>query len=365
MLAPLRDYLRPKDPMSSPLLSTTKDRYFSRLSVDIFPDNPGFKESQWIRSEDVNVEHLLDVFTSIDAVPESTWDVCGGFMDHLYWHKPRLVMLGPKIEALPDDLPSKAQCLEVLSWSFESVGNHLERKLILTHALKLRREWGDDRGVARTLVTLSDANYRVTGFLEEGIRQAKEGSEIYERLGDTADQAKCLITLAMLLHKDNQLDAAGEAASRAIDLLPEKGEQFRVCQGHRALGNIHRSKGNKEKAIHHFEVAIEIASSLSLDTELFCLHHYLSQLFSEEGRSNDAHAQLERARSHAVNHAYLLARASQLQAGFWNKQHMFEEAKSEALRALGVYEKLGATNDAEYTRELLGQIDSNARGNGR
>ena len=36
---------------------------------------------------------------------------------------------------------------------------------------------------------------------------------------------------------------------------------------------------------------------------------------------------------------------------------MFEEAKSEALRALGVFEKLGATNDAENTRKFLGQID--------
>ena len=67
MLAPLRDYLRPKDPTSSPLLSTTRVRYFTRLSVDIHPDKPGFEESRWVTSEDVNVEHLLDVFLSIDA----------------------------------------------------------------------------------------------------------------------------------------------------------------------------------------------------------------------------------------------------------------------------------------------------------
>ena len=51
-----------------------------------------------------------------------------------------------------------------------------------------------------------------------------------------------------------------EAALCAIDLLPEEGEQFRVCESHRALGQIYHSKGNTEKAIDHFEVAFGIAS---------------------------------------------------------------------------------------------------------
>jgi len=106
MLAPLRDYLCPKNPLLAPLLNRTKEYYFSRLSVKVDPAQPGFEEAQWITSEDVNVEHLLNVFTTIDTSSSNIWDTCVYFIRHLYWHKKRLVSLGPKIEGLPDDHPS-------------------------------------------------------------------------------------------------------------------------------------------------------------------------------------------------------------------------------------------------------------------
>ncbi|KAF9787347.1 P-loop containing nucleoside triphosphate hydrolase protein, partial [Thelephora terrestris] len=78
MLAPLRDHLSPQDPRTSPLLCTTKDCYSSRLRLlgNLEPDQAGFKESQWIRSEDVNVEHLLNIFTSFNMDSDDTWDTC-------------------------------------------------------------------------------------------------------------------------------------------------------------------------------------------------------------------------------------------------------------------------------------------------
>ena len=356
MLAPLRDHLRPKDPTSSPLLGKTKECYFARLSVDLHPGQPGFEEAQWIRSEDVNVEHLIDVFTSTNANSENVWDACGNFMDHLIWHKPRLAMLGPKIEVLPDSHPSKARCLQQLSWLSQLIGNQAERKRVLTHLLKLWRDRGDDNQYARTLTFLSDAN-RQMGLYEEGIQQAKEASEIFEQFGDKLGQTRCLLSLAFLLQHDKQLEAAEEAASRAIDLLPEKGRQFLVCQGHRILGKVYDSKGERENAIRHFEVALGIASSSGSHAQLFWVHFALARLFFGESKFEDAHAHIEHAKSHAVDDAYCLGRAMQLQAKFWYHQRMFEKAKSEALRALGDFEKVGATNEVEETRRFLREID--------
>ena len=217
MLAPLRDYLCPQNPASSSLLETTKDHYFSRLSTHVDPSYPGFEEAQWIVSEDVNVEHLLDVFATIDANSNSTWDVCDYFMRHLLWHKPRLVMLGPKIEGLPDDHPSKPGCLFRLSRLFNSTGNIAESKRLLVHTLKFWREQDDEFGIAHALESLADVNRRL-GRHTEGIQQAKEASEIYKQLDDGFGQVQALETLAYLFFDAEQLAAAEEAASQAINV---------------------------------------------------------------------------------------------------------------------------------------------------
>jgi hypothetical protein len=89
MLPPIRDYLGPQDLRQSPLLCATKDRYFSRLSVDALPESPGSGEGRWVVSEDVNIEHLLNSFTYIDPNTGDIWEACHCFMIHLYWLKPR------------------------------------------------------------------------------------------------------------------------------------------------------------------------------------------------------------------------------------------------------------------------------------
>jgi tetratricopeptide (TPR) repeat protein len=351
MLAPLRDYLRPEDPTSSPLLCVAKERYSRRLLVEIDPGSLSYEEARWITSEDVNVEHLLDVFTSIDAGSDNIWDACAYFMGHLHWHKPRLVVLGPKFERLSDSHPSKPECLFQLSRLFDSVGNLSDYKRLLVYTLQLWREREDDFQVATTLKFLAHANHQLLLF-KEGIQQAKEALEINERLNCAVGQAACLHALADLLREDNQLDAAEEAASRSIDLLPDT-EKFQVCQNHHTLGEIYHSKGEAEKAINHFKTALGIASSFNLHTQQFSVLYSLAELFRDQGRFNEAYALVELAKSYMGQDAYALGRAMELQARLRCRQGRLEEARSEALCTVGVYEKLGAAKDAEDCRILL------------
>ena len=351
MLAPLRNYLCPKDPLSSPLFCTTREHYFVRMS------KPTFGKARWIASEDVNVERLLDISTSIDANSDDAWDTCANFLKHLHWHKPRYTVLTPKIKGLSDDHPSKSRCLFALAQLAELTGNIVERKELLIHALKLERGQGDDYRVARTLRELSDAN-RMLELYEEGIQQAKEALEIPERLGDLEGQANCLSDFAWVLYEGGQLDAAEEAATRANGLLPVEHQESLVrCQSYRTLGCVFHSKGEKEKAIHHFKVALGIASPFEWHDELFWANYALALVFLSGDELDVVHTHIEQAKLHAVNNTYNLGRAMELQARAWYQWGRLEEATSEASRALEIFEKLGAAEAQELCRDLLQDIE--------
>ena len=380
MLAPLRDYFLPKNLESASLVCAIRS-YSTRTLAKVDPCDPTFGETRWIVSEDINVEHLLDVFTTIEPSLDVLWEICANFLQHLIWHKNRLVVLGPKIEGLPDDHRFKPECLFKLSRLSYLVGNHAECKRLLTLTLGLWRERGNDYQAARTLRQLASTD-RLTGLHKEGIRQAREALEIYERLGGMAkevleiyerlgtttkealgiherldaEQAACLNGLALSLRDDGQLDAAEEAGSRAIGLLPQKGQEFQVCEVRLALGNVYRSKGEAEKAIHHFGVALGIASSFCWEDRLFWIYHSMAGLCLDKGWFDGANVYVERAKSHVANSTCNLGIAMEMQASVWCEQRRFEEARSEALCTADIYEALGIARAAELSRTLAQRI---------
>ena len=111
------------------------------------------------------------------------------------------------------------------------------------------------------------------------------------------------------------------------------------------------------EAIQHFEVALEIASSFNWHNQLFRIHRTLAKLFLDEQWFDDAQDHIERAKSPATNSTYYLGRTMHVQAELWYKQDRLQEARAEALRAIDVYEKLGAVRDLKMCRRLLRVIE--------
>ena len=306
--------------------------------------------------EDVNAEHLLDVFTSIDANSDTVWDVCFHFLEHLVWYKVRQTVLRPKIEALPDGHHSKPKCLFKLSRLFQRVGNWEESRRLLTHTLQLERRSGDSCRVAETLRLLCTTN-RLLGRYDEGIQQAKEALGIYERLHDTTGQANCWNKLAFTLIADGQSEAAEDAAFRAINLASETGQESLVCESHQALGRIYRYTGEAEKAVRHLQTGLEIASTFNRHDLLFDLRYSLVLVWLYQGRLNDASSHIEQAKLHVADNLYNLGKAMEMQAEIRYRQRRLEDAKSEALGAREIFRNLGAVWRAESCSDYLWRIE--------
>jgi hypothetical protein len=103
-------------------------------------------------------------------------------------------------------------------------------------------------------------------------------------------------------------------------------------------------------------VALGIASPFGWHEPLFLVHSLLADLFCDEDRFDEANTHIERAKSHTANSVYNSSLAMLIQARVWYNQHRLEEAKSEALCAADVFEKLGAAKGVERCRELAQDI---------
>ena len=187
--------------------------------------------------------------------------------------------------------------------------------------------------------------------------------EIFERNGDTGKQGHSLNCLACALYQDGQLDATEEAASRAIQLLSEKGQEFRICPSHLILGRLYEVMGETEKAFYHLKATLGITSRFGWNNWLsFWAHMGLARVFAVEDKFDDAHTHLEQAKSLPVNNAFNQGSLALLQARVYYEQRRLADATSEALRALGIFEELGIQEDIESCRDFLRGVEEKAKG---
>lgn len=93
------------------------------------------------------------------------------------------------------------------------------------------------------------------GTLREGDTAGGGRIGNLQKNGDALGQAHFLHQLARFSLGVRQLETAGDATLRLIDILLAKGQDFLLFQSHHVLGMIYRAKGEKEKATVHFETA--------------------------------------------------------------------------------------------------------------
>ena len=104
------------------------------------------------------------------------------------------------------------------------------------------------------------ANRNSSPFLRCHMTRGRSAQYVNGKIVKTPSLAGCVLCVTRRVPYD-RLSRPGEVPSR-----------FLVCGSHRVLDDIYRSKGEKEKATHHFETALGIALTSNWHHELSLIH---------------------------------------------------------------------------------------------
>ena len=133
---------------------------------------------------------------------------------------------------------------------------------LLRNAATFSRELGDDAGLTRVLVSLSNAQQAV-GNLDAAAETAGEAARLAHRVGDIRSEAAATGNIAIVALKRGRMDDAQEGISRAIELGRRAGDMLGVVIGLGNLGAIAGSMGDFERAAQLHSEALSTAITLN------------------------------------------------------------------------------------------------------
>jgi hypothetical protein len=95
----------------------------------------------------------------------------------------------------------------------------------------------------------------------------------------------------------------------------------------------------KERERRPYTILRQPSGSQPLST--FWNHYCLAELFRDEGGFDDATAHIEEVKPYTTNNTYNTGHTMEMQAQAWCRQGGSDNATSQALCALGIFEKWG------------------------
>jgi tetratricopeptide (TPR) repeat protein len=138
----------------------------------------------------------------------------------------------------------------------EKLGNELMRQSLL-----LRRQIYDQRGIAKSLISLG-----VSEYLELAFERAKnhwlEALEIMQAFGDPIGQGRCLSNLGMVYQDLQQPEQAQAALEQALNLRRGVGDQSGAAQALLNLGLLHSEQQNPTQALQALQESLVLRQQL-------------------------------------------------------------------------------------------------------
>lgn len=151
----------------------------------------------------------------------------------------------------------------------------------------------DKAEVAMTLNNLGAIYYQQTNY-EEAIKKFKEAYNIGKELNDSYIIIRSLNNIALNYSKTEMLDSAMFFAQEAIKENKAAGSIYFTSFTNRVIGDVYLAKGEIEKAIETFNVALNVASHQRLSSFESSILHRLGKAYFLNKENDKALEMLER-----------------------------------------------------------------------
>lgn len=148
----------------------------------------------------------------------------------------------------------------------EQLGDSASAEQDFRRALELSRTIGHPRGVTDSLMALGDLEWRRKRYEQA----AALYQESYARAKDADDRgamASSLVSMALALRDQGQLDEALPRGQQALEIARQTGAELTQAQALFALGEISRKKNDYPKALENYSAGMDIARAAG-NTEL-------------------------------------------------------------------------------------------------
>ena len=158
-----------------------------------------------------------------------------------------------------------------------SLGKYAEASRHYEQSLAIRRELGDERGVAATLNNLGIV-YLYQQEYESAEPLFHEALQLFRKLGHEGAAASCLSNLAAVHNGTGAYDVAEQSAREALEIFRGAGDQLGIGAALTELGKIAMSKQEIECARSYFEESLALSRALGERVGIVALLQLLGEL---------------------------------------------------------------------------------------
>ncbi len=176
-----------------------------------------------------------------------------------------------------------AYSLNEMARAQASLGNAKDALSNFQEALQIRREIGDRRGLADTLIDLGNF-HEDRDDRDEALKMYKEALQLEGDLGNEGLQAICLNNIGTVYSEKGQFEDSLAYYQQALQLREKSKVPQDIVEAVHNLGDTYADMGQYDKAISYFLRALDLRRSMN-DARGAALESYrLGTLFVYQGR---------------------------------------------------------------------------------